>query len=126
MLFLTFSGPRDLGRKVRRLHAELFCILGIQTRPIELHRFAANDSPEGLAGEESIEHIDADVPAGRTHRYETTIDVVPEREARAVAEWLELPSDIVVAPSIFEQLWGVSARHTRLGDHRSEERRVGK
>src|SRR3982074_2454786 len=51
---------------VRRLPAELFCVLGIQTWPIELHRFTANDSPERVAGKESIEHIDADVPARPT------------------------------------------------------------
>ena len=35
---------------------------------------------------------EADVPAGRAHRNETPIDVVPEREARAVSKRLELAS----------------------------------
>jgi hypothetical protein len=94
----------------------LLRVLGIQARPIELHRFACNDPSEGLGCEESIEYVEADVPAGRTHRYETPINVVPEREARAISKWLELPSHIVAAPLKFEQLWGVSARHARLGD----------
>lgn len=58
---------RDLGRPARGLDTELFRVLGIQAWPIEFHRFAGDDAPEGLAGKESIEHVEADVPAGCTH-----------------------------------------------------------
>jgi hypothetical protein len=97
---------RRVGRlRLRRapgFDAESLRILGVQAWPTEFHRFATDDAPERLTGEESLEHVEADMPARCTHRYETAIDVVPKRETRAVAERLKLPSNIIVAPTVLE------------------------
>src|SRR4030088_784539 len=87
------SGLWRLGWPTLGFDSESLRILGVQARPTKFHRFATDDTPDGIIGKEPLEHIEADVPARCTHRYETTIDVVPERKARAVAEGLELPSD---------------------------------
>ena len=73
-------------------NTKLLRILGVQTRPTELHCFATDDTPDRIVANEPIEDIEADVPAGCGHRYEAAIDVMPERETRAVAGWLELKS----------------------------------
>ena len=59
--------------------------------------------PMRLTREEPIEHVEADVPARGAHRDEAAIDVVPEREARAAAERLQLPAQVVAAPAVLEQ-----------------------
>src|SRR5262249_16495904 len=59
----------------------------------------------------------SDVPAGRAHRNVTAIDAVPKGQARALAQCIELPSHIVIAPSVLEKPWGLSARNTRFADH---------
>jgi len=103
-------------RPVWGFQTELLRVLGMQSWPFELHRFAAHDPPDGLGRQESVEHIEADVPARRTHGYESTIDVVPESEPRTRSEWLELPSHLVVTPLILEQLRRVSPSDARLRD----------
>src|SRR5678815_3410996 len=56
-------------------------------------QLALNDDPaDGLTCEKAVEDVEADVPAGRAHRYEPSTDAVPEREARAIALRLQLPA----------------------------------
>src|SRR5262249_49439042 len=70
----------------RCLDAELRRVFGVQTLPaLELHRLHAGDASDGLAAQQAIEHVEADVPASRAHRDEPAIDLGPEREARALA-----------------------------------------
>src|SRR5208282_4269936 len=66
------------------LDAELLRVLGVQALPaLEAHGLRADHASDGLTREQPIHHVEADVPAGRAHRDEAAIDVVPEREARA-------------------------------------------
>jgi hypothetical protein len=104
------SQPRNFGRPERGFDTELLRVLRIQSPPIKLHRLPGNDPPQGLGGQESIEHIQANVPACRAHRYEFAIDAVPQREARSTSLGLELPSHVVATPLIFKQVWGIGAR----------------
>src|SRR5262249_60994108 len=105
------------------LDAELLCVLGVQSLPaVELHGLGADDASNGLAGEKPLQHVEADVPAGRAHRHEPTIDLVPELEARAVAQRLQLPSD-VAAPAVLEEAGLLGSRHARLRDLRRTYRR---
>src|SRR5262245_52647966 len=93
------STLRGVGRPTWGLDAELLCVLGVQSLPAaELHRVAGNDASNRLAGEVPLEDVEADVPARGAPRDEAAIDVVPEREARAAAERLELPPEVVAAP----------------------------
>src|SRR5215475_10106839 len=82
----------------------------------ELHGIGPDDAADGLAVEGAIEHIQADVPARSAHRDESALDVVPEREPRAIADRLQLPAHIVAAPGELEELGGVGALHLSLGD----------
>ena len=62
---------------------------------------------------------------GGAHRDEAAIDVVPQRQARAAAQRLEFPSDIV-APVVLQHFGSVGPRHCCFGNlwlgrcHRSE------
>src|SRR5206468_8377767 len=72
------STLRGVGRPVGRFNAELLCVLGIQSLPAaELHRLGTNDAAEGGSAEKVIQHIEANVPPGSTHRDEAAIDVDP-------------------------------------------------
>src|SRR5436190_20570797 len=72
------STLRGGGRPVGRFNAELLCVLGIQSLPAaELHRLGTNDAAEGGSAEKVIQHIEANVPPGSTHRDEAAIDVDP-------------------------------------------------
>src|SRR5215475_166084 len=82
------SGLWSLWWPVWDLDAELLGVLGVQALPTELHRLASDNAPDGLASEEPIEDVEADVPAGRAHRHEPAVDFVPKGEARAIAERL--------------------------------------
>src|SRR3954468_19566123 len=84
-----------LGRPTGALDTQLLCVLGGQSLPAaELHGITAGDASDRLTREQPIQHIEADVPARGAPRDETAIDVVPEGEARAVAERLELPAEV--------------------------------
>src|SRR5689334_5159556 len=108
---------RALRLPAGRLDAELLGVLGVQALPaFERHGIGADDAPDGLAVEGAIQHVEADVPAGGAHGDEPTIDVVPEREARAVADRLQLPPEVLAAPVELEQPGGVGAPHLGLGD----------
>jgi len=52
-----------LSRPVWRFNVELLCILADQSLPAEFHALGANDSSNGLTGQKSIQHVEADVPA---------------------------------------------------------------
>jgi hypothetical protein len=84
MGFSSHASLRGVGLQTGRLDAELLCVLGVQSLPAaELHGVSADDAPNGLTGEKLLQHIQADVPARSAHRYESTVDVVPEREPSA-------------------------------------------
>ena len=101
------------------LHAELLCVLGVQSLPAaELHGLGADHASDRLDREEPIQDVEADVPARGAPRDVAAIDVVPEREARALAERLELPAHVAVAPAVLEQLRRVGPLHVGLGDLR--------
>src|ERR1700730_15487365 len=91
------STLRGIGRPTGGLNAELLCVLGVQSLPAaELHGLGAHDASNRLTREEPLKDVEADVPARGAPRDEAAIDVVPEREARAAAERLELPPEVVV------------------------------
>src|SRR5205814_6882293 len=70
----------------------------------------------GPADERPLQHIEADVPARSTHRYESTVDVVPKRQPSAAgSQWLQFPADVLSAPVEFEHLKRVGPRHVRFG-----------
>src|ERR1700730_12543402 len=55
-------------RPVGRFDTELLGVLRVQPLPAaELHGVGADDASNGLTGEKSIQHIEADVPARGTH-----------------------------------------------------------
>src|SRR6202158_2565262 len=98
-----------LRRPVGRFDTELLGVLGVQPLPAaELHGLGADDASNRLTREEPLKDVEADVPARGAPRDEAAIDVVPEREARAAAESLELPPGIVV----LKHLGSVGSRHS--------------
>jgi hypothetical protein len=98
---------------LRGLNAELLGVLGVQSLPAaELHGLGADDASNGLTGEKPIQHIEADVPARGAHGNESTVDVVPKREPRAVtSQRFQLPAD-VLSPQLNSSTLGASARLT--------------
>ena len=58
-----------------------------------LHGLAADD---GSSAEKAIQHVERNVPTRGTPRDEVAIDVVPQRQARAVTKGFEFPPEIVV------------------------------
>src|SRR6266536_3310285 len=88
----------------RGLDAELLCVLGVQSLPAaELHGIGADHASNGSSGQEPIQHVEADVPAGGAHRNEIAVDVVPKRQPRAAgSQRLELPADVLPPPVEFE------------------------
>src|SRR5262245_23563104 len=98
------STLRGVGRPPGGVDAELLCVLGVQALPAaERHGLGADDASNRLTREESLEDIEADVPARGAPRDEPAIDVVPEREARAGSERLELPPEVAATPAVLEQ-----------------------
>src|SRR6476620_8858838 len=97
----SISGfPIRLGRRTGRVCAELGGVLLVEPRPLELHRVASDDTADWSSTEQAIEHIETDVPPGRTHRDVTAIDVVPERQPRAAAHGFQFPPHLVPAPVV--------------------------
>src|SRR4030095_648312 len=69
-----------LRRLVWRVHIAMFCFLRVQPLPApELQGVGADDASNGLTGEKPLQHIEANVPPGSTHRDEAAIDVAPDR-----------------------------------------------
>src|SRR6266850_2690611 len=108
-----------LRRPVGRFNAELLCVLGCQSLPAaEFHGLGADDASNRLTREEPLKDVEADMPARGAPRDEAAIDVVPQRQARAAAERLEFPSDILAPPVVLKHLWSVGSRHSCLGNLR--------
>src|ERR1700680_2063985 len=101
-MFVIHLDSRLLGRvrrPVGRFNTELLCVLGVQSLPAaELHGLGADDASNRLTREERLKDVKADVPAGGAPRDKAAINVVPEREARAAAERLELPPEVAATP----------------------------
>src|SRR5947207_5399360 len=96
----TFSCSHPRRGQTGGLNAELLCVLGVQSLPAELHGLGADDASNGLTGEKPLQHIEADVPARSAHRYESTVDVGPQRQARAATQGFEFPPDIEATPRV--------------------------
>src|SRR5256885_1349479 len=100
-------------------NAELLCILRAQSLPVaELHRVGTNHAAEGGSAEQVIQHIEANVPPGSTHRDVAAIDVDPQCQARAATNGFELPPHIEATPVVLEHLGSVGSRHRGFGDVR--------
>src|SRR5256885_10440420 len=107
--FLDSRFLSRLGRPVGHCNAELLCVLGIQSSPTaELHRLRASDASDGVAGENPIQHIETNVPAGSAHRDEAAIYLGPQCETRAAANSFEFPPGIV----ILEHFRSIGSRHS--------------
>src|SRR5262249_19567906 len=111
------SGLCSLWWPVWDLDTELLGVFGVQALPTELHRLASDDAPDGFAREEPIEDVKTDVPARRAHRHEPAVDFVPKGEARAAAQRLQLPSDVVATPAVLDPR-SLNPLHARLRDLR--------
>src|SRR4051812_7394230 len=84
--------------------AELGGVLGGEALPArELEGRAGDDAADGLACEQAIEDVEADVPACRAPGNEAAVDDRPQRETGAAAERLELPAQVVAAPAVLEE-----------------------
>ena len=79
---VPFGGP-SLGLPNRSLR-----VLGVQSGPFEFHRSIAHDPPDGSSAR-NRSSTSRQMSTRRTHRYESPIDVVPEREPSARSERLE-------------------------------------
>ena len=112
------SRPR---RPAGRLNKEQPGVLRVQPLPAgELHGISVDDASNGLTGEQPIQNIESNVPAGGTPRDEAGVDVVPQRQARAASKGFEFPPGIAV----LQHLGGVGSRHAcfdRLGCPRPGE-----
>jgi hypothetical protein len=97
---------------------ELLCVFGFQALPaIELHDGGSDHAAEGIAGEEMVEDVEADVPAGGAPGDEAVIDVVPELQTSSgVPEGLEFPAEVPAAPVVFDELVRLGALHGGFGD----------
>src|SRR5437016_1116 len=110
-------GPNDL-RFWRGwgINGKLFCILGVQFLPTELHRLATDDAADGSSTEQAIQNIETNVPPGCTHRDVAAINVVPQREARAAIKGFEFPSDVEATPLVLKSLGRFGSRHGCFGN----------
>src|SRR4051812_25347157 len=89
---------------------ELPGVLRVQPLPTaEFQRVGADDAADGSPAEKLIKNIETDVPSGSTHRDEAAIDVVPQGEAGAATNSLELPADILVPPVVLEHVWSLGS-----------------
>src|SRR5215469_8147487 len=94
-------------------------ILGEQSlEPTTVPGFGTDLTPNGLAGDEMIHQIEADVPSRSTHSDEVTIDARPESQARSATKGLEFPLHLVAAPCVLQRLGCVSSRHGGFGNMR--------
>src|SRR6266576_400179 len=99
------------------LKVELLCILRAQSLPVaELHRVGTNHAAQRGSAEQVVQHIEANMPPGSTHRDVAAIDVGPQRQARAATDGFELPPHIEATPVVLEQLGSVGSRHRCFGD----------
>src|SRR5262249_31506083 len=113
------QSPEPLPASLGRLRAELLGVLGVQPLPaLELQGVGADDAADGSSAEKAIEHIETNVPSGRTHGDEAAIDAAPQRQARADARGLEFPSDVAATPVVHEQPGSDGLRARCLGNVR--------
>ena len=105
-----------LRRPVGCFDTELLGVLRVQSLPAELHRRTTNDAADRSSAEKVIQNIETNVPPGGTHRDEAAIDVMPQRQPRAVAQGLEFPPDILGAPVVLKKSWEWSARVTVVSE----------
>src|SRR5579864_5677086 len=104
-------------RPVGGLHAELPGVLGVQPLPaLELYGRGSGDASNGLAREEPVQHIEADVPARGTHRDVAVTDVGPQSQACAAGDGFELPPHIEVTPGVLEQVGSVGSLYGGFRD----------
>src|SRR6266567_6051717 len=100
-------------------HTELLGVLRVQPLPAaELHRVATSDAADGSSAEKVIQNIETNVPARGTPRDEASIDVVPQRQARAATKGFEFPPDILATPVVLKHLGSVGSRHSCFGNLR--------
>src|SRR5437764_14821801 len=98
-------------------NAELLCILRAQSLPVaELHHVGTNHAAEGGSAEQVVQHIEANVPPGSTHRDVAVIDVGPQCKPRAATHGFELPPHVEATPVVLEHLGSVGSRHRCFGD----------
>src|SRR5437763_3062641 len=109
------SPPRSCGRGLK---AELLCVLGVQSRPAELHCLGTDDAADGSSTEKLIQNIETNLPPGSTHGDEAAIDVGPQRQARAATNGFELPPHVEATPGILQHLGRVGSRHGCFGNMR--------
>ena len=80
------------GRPGGSLDPELLGVLPVQPLPSPiLHRLATGDAADGRAGQQVIQHIEADVPPGCAHGNPAAVDAVPERSAACRSRRLPVP-----------------------------------
>src|SRR6184192_1685075 len=88
------------------LNAELLCILRAQSLPVaELHRVGTNHAAEGGSAQHVVQHIEANVPSGGTHRDVARIDVGPQRQARAAPQRPRVATAYRTHPSCTRAPW---------------------
>src|SRR5256714_13376116 len=85
----------------RGLNAELLCVLRAQSLPVaELHRVGTNHAAEGGSAEQVIQHVEANVPPGSTHRDVAAVDGGPPRQGRAAPPRVQLPPHVAPTPPV--------------------------
>ena len=81
--------------------------------------------PMGVTRQEPVEHVEANVPAGRSHRQELATAVVPQREAWAAGERLHAVVIADVCPKTTQQTpartIAACKRRLKLYDHVTRE-----
>src|ERR1051326_1323186 len=93
--FLLIYNLSGHWRANRGLHTELLCVLPVQPLPaFALHRGVAGNAADGISAEMTIQNIETNVPTRGAPRDETPIDVVPQPQARALAQGFKFPPDI--------------------------------
>src|SRR6266436_1794634 len=107
-----------LRRPAGCFNTELFGVLRVKPRPIELHGLSADDAADGSSDEKAVQNIETNVPPGGPHGDEAAIDVVPQRKARAATKGFEFPPDIFVTPVVLKHLGSVGSRHCCFGNLR--------
>src|SRR5262245_24673690 len=107
---------RDTGRVLTLVDTELLGVLADQLLPAgELHGRGTGHAADRVTVEQPIQHVEADVPAGRAPGDEAAVDVVPEGEPGPFALGLQLPAEVLAAPVEFERGRRVGARHAGFG-----------
>src|SRR2546430_14546678 len=94
----------------RGLNAELLCILRAQSLPVaELHRVGTNHAAQRGSAKQVVQHIEANVPPGSTHRDVTAGDFWSHRPAPAPPPSCQPPPRAQSPPRVLPQLWGLGA-----------------